>query len=129
MESRILSALLMFLFVPALTFTAIISNPLTGREIGVIVLFALALTAVSWLLGALGGKWLKLDKQATAAVLTGSLLMNTGNYGASAALFAWGDDGFQMAIVFMAVHYIFAGPIAIYASARGTLGPGRVGAP
>ena len=122
MDTRILSALLMYLFVPALTFSAIVDNPLAGREIGIMAVFALALTVVSWLLAALGGMWLKLDKRATAAVLAGSLLMNSGNYGASAALFAWGDDGFQMAIVFMAVHYIFAGPVAIYASARGTLG-------
>lgn len=122
MDTRILSALLMYLFVPALTFDAILNNPLTGSDIGVMVAFGVALTIVSWILAALGGRWLKLDKQAAAGVLAGSLLMNTGNYGASAALFAWGDDGFQMAIVFMAVHYIFAGPIAIYACARGTLG-------
>lgn len=122
MDTRVISSLLMYLFVPALTFSAIVGNPLTRDELGRMVAFAVALTVLSWILAVLGARWLKLDKQATAAVLVGSVLMNTANYGASAAFFAWGEEGFQMAIVFSAVHYIFAGPVAIYTCARGTLG-------
>lgn len=122
MDTRVLSSLLMYLFVPALTFSAIVSNPLTGKDFGVMVIFAVALTILSWILAALGAKGLKLDNQATAAVTVAGVLMNTVNYGASASLFAWGEEGFQTAIVFSAVHYVFAGPIAIYACARGTLG-------
>lgn len=122
MDTRILSTLLMYLFVPALTFGAIINNPLTGRDFGLMAAFAVALTAVSWLLAVVGSQWLKLDQRTGAAVLAASLLMNTANYGGSVALFAWGEPGFRAAIVFMAIHYVFAGPLAIYASARGSRG-------
>lgn len=120
MDTRILSSLLMYLFVPALTFGAILNNPLSRADFGLLTTFAVALTILSWLLAALGSRVLKLDSRASAALTTGSLLMNTVNYGGSVALFAWGEAGFRTAIVFSAIHYVFAGPLAIYASARGT---------
>src|SRR5690606_22275323 len=46
------------------------------------------------------------------------VLPNTGNFGATAALFAWGDDGFQKAIVFMAIQFAPASLVGIYACAR-----------
>lgn len=122
MDTRVLSSLMMYLFVPALTFSAIVSNPLTSEDLSRMVAFAVALTVLSWALAAAGARWLKLDPRATAAVVVGSVLMNSVNYGASAALFAWGEEGFQTAIVFSAIHYVFAGPVAIYACARGSLG-------
>ncbi len=42
MDTRILSSLLMYLFVPALTFGAILNNPLSRGDFGLLTTFAVA---------------------------------------------------------------------------------------
>lgn len=80
--------------------------------------FSAVFMALTWVAVITAGKLMRWERQVTTAVLLGVILPNTGNFGASAALFAWGEDGFQKAIVFMAIQFAPASLVAIYACAR-----------
>ena len=117
-----LSTALLYLFGPALVFSAIVHNPLTLADFGAMGGFSALFIVLAWLVTALLGKALRWSPEVSTAVLLGVLLPNTGNFGASAALFAWGDDGFQKAIVFMAMQFAPASLVGIYACARTSRG-------
>ena len=119
-----LSTALLYLFGPALVFSAIVHNPLTLADFGAMGGFSALFIALAWLVAAGLGKLMGWNGSVATAVLLGVLLPNTGNFGASAALFAWGDDGFQKAIVFMAMQFAPASLVAIYACARGSAAGG-----
>lgn len=119
MDTQVLSTLLMYLFTPALMFSAIMHSNLTSDDLKLMTIFGIIFLVVSWLIGAVGSKALSLKRDGTAAVLVSIILANSANYGGSASLFAWGMDGFRAAVVFMAIHQIFASVLAIYVCARG----------
>ena len=119
MDTGPLSALLMLVFSPALSATAIIETPLTAGDAAAMVGFTAALLVMTLVLGWAGAKALRLDREQTTALLVSALVLNTGNYGASAALFALGREGFQKAIVFMAVQFFASSAVSIYLCARG----------
>ncbi len=122
LDTAPLSLLLMNVFSPALSATAILDTPLTGADAVAMVAFTLGLLACTLVLGWLGARVLRLDTKTTTALLVSALVLNTGNYGASAALFAFGREGFQQAIVFMAVQFFASSAVAIYLCARGHQG-------
>ncbi len=113
-----LSTALLYLFAPALVFSAMVHNPLTLSDLGAMGGFSATFMALTWIAVFALGKSFRWGRAVTTAVLLGVILPNTGNFGASAALFAWGDDGFQKAIVFMAIQFAPASLVAIYACAR-----------
>ena len=120
-----LSTALLYLFGPALVFSAIVYNPLTLGDFWAMGGFAAAYIALAFGATLAAGKILGWSRPVATAVLLGVLLPNTGNFGASAALFAWGEDGFQKAIVFMAIQFAPASLVSIYACAivkRGAAG-------
>jgi predicted permease len=114
-----LATLLLYLFSPSLVFRSIITSNLTGHEAGIMVVFSLALTAVMGLLGAAFSRALRLDPAIRTAVLISVMVLNTGNYGASVVLLAFGAEAFSQAIVFMAIQFALSSTAALFVAARG----------
>lgn len=121
-DPKALSTVLMYLLGPTLMFSAIIHSSLTSDDVRIMTVFALIFLGVSWLVGGVGARLLRLTRDVSAAVVVSIIIANSANYGGSAALFAWGNEGFQTAIVFMAIHQVFASMLAIYVCARGRQG-------
>jgi predicted permease len=74
------------------------------------VLFVLCIGIVTWLLS----RALRLDTVDTAALMLCVMFMNAGNYGLPVAQFAFGQGGFDRAVLFFVVQAILAQTLAIY---------------
>ncbi len=98
-ETAFVSRLIFSVGTPCLAFSALTSYGLTLDDFGIIALAAvLSLTVF----GLLGGLMLRIMGQPVRAFLPSVMLPNAGNMGLPIALFAYGDAGLALAVVFFA---------------------------
>ena len=122
LDPRPASRLALYVFSPILIFSSLYSAEIPFRDIRDIFLF-LALWvplmyAVCWAIA-----WqIKLKAPGRAAFLLGAIFMNAVNYGLPVSLFAFGQDGLQRALLFLAPQAILSGTLAIYVASSGTAG-------
>src|SRR3712207_3058223 len=111
--------MIIYLLNPALIFTLLVQvrveSSETVRIVAFMVLFVLAIGAITWL----SSRTLGLDAAATAAMLLCTMFMNAGNYGLPVARFAFGQEGFERAALFFVVQVILAQTLAIYIAGAG----------
>jgi predicted permease len=114
-----INRLTIYLLNPALIFTLLVQvrveSSETVRIVAFMVLFVLAIGAITWL----SSRALGLDAAATAAMLLCAMFMNAGNYGLPVARFAFGQEGFERAALFFVVQVILAQTLAIYIAGAG----------
>jgi predicted permease len=104
----------LYLLNPALIFASLVRSRIgtteTLRISAFMVLFVLCIGIVTWLLS----RVLRLDAVDTAALMLCVMFMNAGNYGLPAARFAFGQEGFDRAVLFFVIQAILAQTLAIY---------------
>ena len=104
----------LYLLNPALIFASLVRSRIGATEtlrIGAfMVLFILCIGIVTWLLS----RALRLDTVDTAALMLCTMFMNAGNYGLPVAQFAFGQEGFDLAVLLFVVQAILAQTLAIY---------------
>lgn len=121
LDARTLSALNIYLFIPALVYSKVsaytIEWPVFGAYAVAAILMLVAMTALLEGLGAL----LRLDgARRSAFVMT--QFMNLGNYGLPIALFAFGEEGLALAVVVMVCGSFLQNSLGIYFAQRSTHG-------
>ncbi len=104
---------------PCLIFSGLTNTPLTGAEAQQVAAFAivatLATAAVAWLIAtALGWR----HKRRRALVLP-VLVINTGNFGLSVVLFAFGPDAQAKAMIYFITTAVMASSIGVAVAAGG----------
>ncbi|MBN1658136.1 MAG: AEC family transporter [Anaerolineae bacterium] len=119
LEARTLSRAVFYIFGPALVFDSLVTTAVGDGDIGRIGLTVLAATGLLWLVGLTAGWLLRLERPTQAAFLTAILLANTGNYGLSVNLFAFGDQGLAWAAVYFTVGTVVTSGLGVYLSAAG----------
>jgi predicted permease len=105
---------------PALIFTTLITADLSGPgalrmlalSVGGALAMGLVAAAVAWPLGIRGGS--------LSALLLVSMFMNSGNYGLPAARFAFGEDGFALAIFYFVAQSVMGQTLGVAVAAAGS---------
>ncbi|WP_119070272.1 AEC family transporter [Rubrobacter indicoceani] len=121
-DVRPASRVSLYLFSPALIFSSLVEAEIGGEEALRAVAFMLVLTAILGTLTLLVGVSLRYDRATKAALLLCTMFSNTGNYGLPLALFAFGQAGFEAAIVFFVTQGILTQTLGIYIAGSGQAG-------
>ena len=109
-----ISQITLYIFAPALVFNSLANTTLSLEQLGKIALFVLALASVMYIISFGTAKFLKLDRELSSGFLLTSIFMNSGNYGLPVALFAFGNDGLEFAIVFFVCQAALGGTLAVF---------------
>jgi predicted permease len=96
---KILTNLLIFIFVPALVFTSTIKSTLNHTTM-VIIIFALFIVSVIGIISSFLARTMKMDKKSKSGFMLTSMFMNSGSMGSVICLIIYGEDGFLLAIMF-----------------------------
>jgi predicted permease len=119
LDLQSVNRLSLYLLSPALIFSSLVQSRIEVTEtlrIGAFMtLFVILIGAVTWLVAFL----LQLDTIDRAALMLCVMFMNAGNYGLPAARFAFGQEGFDRAVLFFVVQAILAQTLAIYIAGAG----------
>jgi malate permease and related proteins len=103
---------------PALIFSSLVQSRIevseTLRISAFMTLFVISIGALRWLVALL-----RLDSIDRAALMLCVMFMNAGNYGLPAARFAFGQEGFDRAVLFFVVQAILVQTLAIYIAGAG----------
>ena len=109
----------LYLLSPALIFSALAQSRIEATETiritAFMTLFVVAIGLVTWLVALV----LRLDGIDRAALMLCVMFMNAGNYGLPAARFAFGQEGFDRAVLFFVVQAILAQTFAVYIAGAG----------
>lgn len=111
---------------PALIFTSLVRFDLSGGGALRMLALSVAIVAVMGALTALIALPLGLRGPDLSAILLASLFMNSGNYGLPAARFAFGEEGFTLALFYFIAQSIMAQTVGVAVAAWGSAaaGPG-----
>lgn len=117
-----LSVLLIYVFVPALTFTSIANSALDGDvllAIGIVVFGVMVgmviLTQLALKLGVFG----QVTPQREGGIILTTLLMNAANYGIPLNTFAFGAEGGAIAVIYYVVSSLIGNILGVYYASRG----------
>jgi predicted permease len=97
-EVSSLSAVAMYLFMPALVLDSLLKHPWREGDGGVLVPFALVHLALLLVVGIGAANALRLRGAEQAGFLLPIVMYNAGNYGLPVSLFAFGEAGFRLAV-------------------------------
>jgi len=118
-DVRSVSRVVLYVLTPCLVFTSLVQSTLTATDLSNIVSFVLLNTLILGLIAWGVTRWLRFDLARQNAFLLSTLFMNSGNYGLSANLFAFGDPGLERAIVFFMTSTLLTNTLAVYLASRG----------
>jgi predicted permease len=96
-DIRSISRVAFYLFSPALVFDSLANSSVGGAEFAQIAATLLLTTLVLWVVGTVAARLLRLEGPTRSSFLMALLLMNAGNYGLPATLFAFGEEGLSRA--------------------------------
>lgn len=119
-DVRTLSRVLIYLFTPALVLDGIATSDIVAEEFGLIVGTALLVTAALWLVGVGLLRVFPMERKIEGAFLMTVILINSGNYGLPLNQFAFGEAGFQRAMVFYVTSAVMAYTVGVYLASRGS---------
>lgn len=114
-----INRLCMYVLSPCLVFNTLLRANVSGgdtlRMVAFVVISTLAMGALSFVVG----RALRLDRTDQSAFLLATMFMNSGNYGLPLARFAFGEAGFQYAVLFYLGQTILAQTLAVFIAASG----------
>lgn len=110
-----------YILTPALIARSILDAKLVSGEIGKIIGFGLMLTGAMIIITLLLGRVLGWKPVESNAAVLSTSFMNTANYGLPVVMFAFGQDGFDRAAVFVVLASLLMYTVAVFFAARGRL--------
>lgn len=119
LDRRTLARSVLYVFAPALAFDSLTKTTLSTTELGQIVAFVLLSTLLLGLLVLAGTHIGRVTVSRTNALLLSTLMMNSGNYGISASLFAFGPAGMERAVMYFTVTQVLMYTLGVYLASRG----------
>lgn len=114
-----ISTLTLYVMSPVLAFRTFNTTPLT-KDYMYICLFAILLCVFLFIVTYIVTRLIRSDRSETSAVMLGAVFMNSGNYGAPVALFAFGNEGFHIAVIIMVIHSLFMNTLGIFIASIGS---------
>jgi len=118
-EIKAVSRTTFYVLSPCLIFSSLIQSTLSGKEFWGITVFEILITLVIALVAWTAAKVLRFDRGMESAFLLSTLFVNSGNYGLSVNLLAFGEAALARAIVYFVVSSVLTNTIGIYLASRG----------
>ncbi len=118
-DIRPLSRVTLYILSPALIFTSLVEARIAPGQTWRIVAFGVLLVAIMAVLTLAAGRALGFSRKTNTALMLSTMFNNTGNYGLPLALFAFGQRGFEGAILFFVVQAILVQTLGIYLAGSG----------
>ena len=109
-----LSQAILFIFSPALVFNGLATTQVALGDLARIAAFSLLLLASLYVIAALAARAMRVPRDAQTTFVIAALFMNAGNYGLPVALFAFGDEGLAIAVVFFVTQAILAWTVGAF---------------
>ena len=104
----------LYVFNPALYFNAMVKSTLDSFVLLKVFWFALVLFIVFIVLLKVIARFMKFDEKTANALILSSGFPNSGNYGLPILLFAFGEPGVTVGVVFMATQVILMNSAGVY---------------
>jgi predicted permease len=118
-DVKTLSRVTFYIFSPSLIFSSLVKSTVSGEDSTVIFIFVIIITVVIGILSFLFGRLTRIDRVTMSAFLLAALFMNSGNYGLSVNLFAFGEEGLAKAALYFVVSSILSNVLGVFIAARG----------
>jgi len=122
LDIKSFSRVTFYVLSPCLAFSSLLKSTLGGAGAVRIWIFVLALALILWFIATILAGLLKLGRQEKSAFLLSSIFMNTGNYGLPVLLFAFGQVGLQMGVIYFIGSAVILNTLGIFLAARGRAG-------
>lgn len=122
-DPRTLSQVTFYIFSPCLIFEILIESQVSENGIIKMLLLAWGVLAIIGLLAWLTGKVLKFERKMLVAVMLTSIFMNSGNFGMSFNLFAFGQEGLAQSGLFFVGMSIATYTAGIFIASMGKANP------
>lgn len=119
LEVKSLSRLILYVVSPCLAFSTMLESSLGGAEFIRISFFVPLLTLCMWAISRSIAATLHLDESRTNAFLLGTLFLNSGNYGLSVVMSAFGQAALERALVFFTVSSLLTYTMGVYFASKG----------
>jgi predicted permease len=117
---KTISRIVFYIFSPCLIFDLLINSELSSgsmvRMVGFTVTVVFTVIALTYVFGRI----LKFDRKLTAAVVLAALSTNSGNFGLSLNLFAFGKAGLAQASIFFVTSALLTYSIGVMVASMGT---------
>jgi predicted permease len=102
-----LTKLSFYILTPALIFQSMQSSSISGTTVVHVGLFVLLVHGVLLALAAVAVRWTGWDADTKASTMLSFTFSNCGNYGLPVLLFAFGEPGFALGVVYMVAHQVY----------------------
>ncbi len=114
-----ISRLALYLLSPALIFSGISQTEASPRELGRVALGVVALVVVLYVLGLGVAAVTRMPASTRAGYLLSTVFMNSGNYGLPLVLFAFGEEGFAIGVMYFVTQSFLTNTVGAYVASRG----------
>jgi malate permease and related proteins len=113
LDFRTMTCASLYLFSPALVFSALMKRDIPFELVGDLFLFMLLYTGAMLIISAAAGHLLKMGKETRGALHLTTVVMNVGNFGLPLAYFAFGDAGLEISVLTFVLFNIPLSTLAI----------------
>jgi predicted permease len=118
MEVRAVSTIVIYVLLPCLIFTSLLTTRLTLSEALPLMGVVVGLTLSLWVVGKVVARAGRYDAGRESYLLITTIFMNAGNMGMPVALYAFGNDGLDLAVIWVLVVNTLSNTIAVYYVSR-----------
>ncbi len=106
-DTKPLTQLSFYILSPVLIFHSLLNRSISMSDLSDLAVFVLITQSLLTIIGALGVRWTGWDADSKASAMLSLTFNNCGNYGLAILLFAFGDAGFTLGVLYMIVHVIY----------------------
>lgn len=121
LDPQPIARLALYLLVPMLLFQTLLTTRIEAEEIARIGVYTVLLTFLLVALGAVFARILGATRAETAGLTMAISFVNAANYGLPVNLFAFGQEGFDRAAVFVVFQNFLTYTVGVFVAARGHL--------
>lgn len=114
------STVSLYLIAPALMFQTFYKTELNRTFLQIVIYVVLLSVIIIWLMKGIGFIK-KYSPPVTSSLILATAFMNNGNFGAPVVLFAYGDKGFQYAVIILTLHTVIISTFGVYYAAKGKM--------
>ncbi len=106
-DEKPLTRLSFYILTPALIFHSMLNRSVSMTDLGDVALFVLIMHGLLLLIGTVGVRRTGWDADTRASAILSLSMNNCGNYGLAILLFAFGDAGFTLGVLYMVSHLLY----------------------
>ncbi len=117
-EVRALSTIVIYVLLPCLIFTSLLTTKVTLRHALPLVGAAIFTSLALWVIGKAIARARGYDTKRESFLLLTTIFMNSGNMGMPVVFYAFGDDGLALAVIWLLVMNTLSNTVAVYYASR-----------